>query len=35
VVATPPGRATYSYRVNAPADRNAGGTSATFTIRGT
>jgi hypothetical protein len=36
VVATPPGRATYSYRVNAPTDAsNVGGTSKTFTIRGT
>lgn len=35
VLATPPRRATFSYRVHAPADDNAAGTSATFTIRGT
>ncbi|MEU8607926.1 hypothetical protein AB0C29_07985 [Actinoplanes sp. NPDC048791] len=36
LVATPPGVATYSYRVYVPGDdRHAGSTSATFTIRGT
>jgi hypothetical protein len=36
VVATPPGKATYSYRVYAPGDGWAvGGTSKVFTIRGT
>lgn len=36
IVASPPGRATYSYRVYAPGDGYAvGGTSKVFTIRGT
>lgn len=36
LVATPPGKATYSYRVYAPGDANSvGGLSRTFTIRGT
>jgi hypothetical protein len=35
-VATPPGKATYSYRVYAPGDaETVGGISKVFTIRGT